>query len=166
MRILSMQGLPKPLTWLSVTVFVLVVVCLNTHTCFCFPCELHLETSSQKAHEQAQVKNNSERISQLKEKENTCINVAGVLAGPSALIWKLLRECPRQRISKKSGSATFIPYQVDDNSGVGTQVKAVDLNGDGYPEIVVGNKKGGFVHMHVVKKASKAQWQAAQPKIK
>jgi hypothetical protein len=68
--------------------------------------------------------------------------------------------------SKKSGSATFIPYQVDNNSGVGTQVKAVDLNGDGYPEIVVGNKKGGFVHMHVVKKASKAQWQAAQPKIK
>jgi hypothetical protein len=35
---------------------------------------------------------------------------------------------------------------VDDDSGVGCQVIAVDLNGNGQLEIAVGNKKGIFVH--------------------
>ncbi len=39
----------------------------------------------------------------------------------------------------------FIPHKIDDNSGVGTQVTAKDLNGDGIPDIIVGNKKGVFV---------------------
>jgi hypothetical protein len=41
----------------------------------------------------------------------------------------------------------FIPHKIDDNSGVGTQVIARDLNGDGVPDIVVGNKKGIFVFL-------------------
>ena len=45
------------------------------------------------------------------------------------------------------GSVNFIPYQIDDDSGVGTQVVATDVNGDGLPDIVVGNKKGTFVHL-------------------
>ena len=40
----------------------------------------------------------------------------------------------------------FIPHIIDDNSGVGTQVMAVDVNGDGKLDVVVGNKKGVFVH--------------------
>ena len=41
----------------------------------------------------------------------------------------------------------FIPHLIDDDSGVGTQVAACDLNGDGIPDVIVGNKKGTFVHL-------------------
>lgn len=58
----------------------------------------------------------------------------------------------------------FVPYLIDDNSGVGTQVVAGDINGDGQPDIVVGNKKGTFVHLHARKKVSQAEWEKAQPK--
>jgi hypothetical protein len=58
----------------------------------------------------------------------------------------------------------FIPYLIDDNSGVGTQVVAADINGDGLPDIVVGNKKGTFVHLHEKKNVSRVEWEKAQPK--
>lgn len=46
------------------------------------------------------------------------------------------------------GGASFIPHKIDDDSGVGTQVTAAaDLNKDGIPDIIVGNKKGCFVFM-------------------
>jgi hypothetical protein len=62
-------------------------------------------------------------------------------------------------------SVDFIPYRIDDNSGVGTQVVAADMNGDGLPDIVVGNKKGTFVHLHEKKNATKEEWQKAQPSV-
>jgi hypothetical protein len=43
------------------------------------------------------------------------------------------------------GKVEFIPHLIDDDSGVGTQVVVGDVNGDGMPDIVVGNKKGTFV---------------------
>ena len=43
------------------------------------------------------------------------------------------------------GGIEFIAHQIDDDSGVGTQVIVADVNGDGKPDIVVGNKKGVFV---------------------
>jgi hypothetical protein len=61
-------------------------------------------------------------------------------------------------------SVDFVPYLIDNNSGVGTQVVAADINGDGLPDIVVGNKKGTFVHLHEKTEASKEQWEKAQPK--
>jgi hypothetical protein len=45
------------------------------------------------------------------------------------------------------GKAEFIPHQIDDNSGVGTQVAATDLNKDKTPDVIVGNKKGTFVFL-------------------
>jgi hypothetical protein len=49
-------------------------------------------------------------------------------------------------------SVDFIPFLIDNESGVGTQVVAGDINGDGLPDVVVGNKKGTFVHLHERKK--------------
>lgn len=45
------------------------------------------------------------------------------------------------------GGAQFIPHQIDDDSGVGTQVSAGDINKDGKQDIVVGNKSGVFVFL-------------------
>jgi hypothetical protein len=45
------------------------------------------------------------------------------------------------------GQVQFVPHQIDDNSGVGTQVAATDLNQDKKPDVIVGNKKGTFVFL-------------------
>jgi hypothetical protein len=45
------------------------------------------------------------------------------------------------------GGASFIPHLIDDASGIGTQVFAADANGDGRPDVVVGNKRGTFVFL-------------------
>jgi len=45
------------------------------------------------------------------------------------------------------GKVNFVPHQIDDDSGVGTQVAAADLNKDERPDVIVGNKKGTFVHL-------------------
>jgi hypothetical protein len=57
---------------------------------------------------------------------------------PAVVYWFELR---------RDKGATFIPHKIDDDSGVGTQVTAVDLNGDKIPDIIVGNKKGIFIHL-------------------
>ena len=58
----------------------------------------------------------------------------------------------------------YIPYLIDNQSGVGTQVVARDLNGDALPDIVVGNKRGTFVFLHEKKTVTKEEWEKAQPK--
>ena len=63
-----------------------------------------------------------------------------------------------------NGDVDFIPYQIDNDSGVGTQVVAGDVNGDKLPDVVVGNKKGAFVFLHGSKKATREEWEKAQPK--
>ena len=39
-----------------------------------------------------------------------------------------------------------------------------DVNRDGWPDIVVGNKKGAFVFWQRVRTVSEAEWKAAQPR--
>ncbi|QDU41015.1 FG-GAP repeat protein [Maioricimonas rarisocia] len=58
----------------------------------------------------------------------------------------------------------FVPYRIDDNSGVGVEVKATDINGDGLPDVVVGNKRGTFVHLQQRVDVSKEEWERAQPR--
>jgi hypothetical protein len=75
---------------------------------------------------------------------------------PAVLYWfKLVRG--------KDG-VDFIPFKIDDDSGIGVQVVAADLNGDKYPDVVVGNKKGIFVHIGEAKKVSKEEYEKQLPK--
>jgi putative membrane-bound dehydrogenase-like protein len=66
----------------------------------------------------------------------------------------------------KTGETTaeFIPQLVDDASGVGVEVKAVDVSGDGLLDIVVGNKQGAFVHVQSRQPVSAEVYAAAQPR--
>jgi hypothetical protein len=41
----------------------------------------------------------------------------------------------------------LIPHEIDNDSGVGTQVSAGDVNKDGKIDVIVGNKKGVFVFL-------------------
>ena len=61
-------------------------------------------------------------------------------SAPAVVYWFELKR-------DKAKGVTFIPHMIDDDSGVGTQVAAVDLNGDGIPDVIVGNKKGIFIHL-------------------
>jgi hypothetical protein len=64
---------------------------------------------------------------------------------PAVVYWFELRR-------DKQKGATFIPHLIDDNSGVGTQVAAADLNADGVPDVIVGNKKGTFLFLSQLKR--------------
>lgn len=76
---------------------------------------------------------------------------------PAVVYWfKLVRQ--------GRGQADFIPYLIDNDSGVGTEVIAGFVSNKKYPDVVVGNKKGVFILKHEVKSVSKAEWQKAQPR--
>jgi FG-GAP-like repeat len=68
------------------------------------------------------------------------------------------------RLVRTNGGVDFVPYLIDNESGVGTQVVAGDVNGDKLPDVVVANKKGAFVHLHGKKQVPAEEWQKAQPK--
>jgi hypothetical protein len=53
---------------------------------------------------------------------------------PPVLYWfRLVRQADR--------TVDWVPYLIDADSGVGTQVMATDVNGDRLPDVVVGNKR-------------------------
>ncbi len=68
---------------------------------------------------------------------------------PSVLYWFRLERTPT--------GARFVPHLIDDDSGVGTQVKAGDLNGDGRVDVLVGNKRGTFVFLQSASGASRLE---------
>jgi hypothetical protein len=51
------------------------------------------------------------------------------------------------QLKRNGNNVEWVAHKIDDDSGVGTQVLAKDVNGDGKPDIVVGNKKGTFVFL-------------------
>ncbi len=77
-------------------------------------------------------------------------------AAPPVLYWF--------RLVRSGKTADFVPYLIDDASGVGTQIVAGDINGDGAPDVVCGNKKGTFVLIQQPKKVTREEWEKAQPK--
>lgn len=46
-----------------------------------------------------------------------------------------------------TGGAKFIPQLIDDNSALGTQVTAIDVNRDGVPDVLTASKLGAFVFL-------------------
>lgn len=52
------------------------------------------------------------------------------------------------RDTKAPGGARYVPHLIDDNSALGTQVEAKDLNGDGRPDVMTASKLGAFVFLN------------------
>jgi len=76
---------------------------------------------------------------------------------PPVLYWFRL-------VRPSDGSLPFFePHLVDRDSGVGTQVTVLDLDANGWPDILVGNKKGAFVFLHRVRALTREEWEARQP---
>ena len=71
-----------------------------------------------------------------------------------------------QLVRGKDGHVDWVPHLIDSDSGVGRQIGVADVNGDGRPDIIIGNKKGTFVFLHEVKKVSRDEWEQAQPPVK
>ena len=77
---------------------------------------------------------------------------------PAVLYWfKLVRHADK--------SVDWVPQLIDNDSGVGRQIGLADVNADGRPDFIVGNKKGTFVFTNEAKKVTKEEWEKAQPKV-
>ncbi len=58
---------------------------------------------------------------------------------PAAVYWF--------RCVRSDDGVDFVPHLIHNNSGVGTEVKVQDLNGDDYPDVVSSSKKGLSIHL-------------------
>ncbi len=89
---------------------------------------------------------------------------------PAVIYWFRLE---RQGEAKEGPPAVFVPHLIDDASGVGTDVQCHDLDSDGRPDVVVGNKRGTFIHQQKSEDISADSarraapvpvWEEAQPR--
>ncbi|MFT4548815.1 MAG: putative membrane-bound dehydrogenase-like protein, partial [Verrucomicrobiales bacterium] len=64
----------------------------------------------------------------------------------------------------KAGVVDFVPHLIDADSGVGTVVTAGDINGDGRLDVLIGNKKGCYVHLQNSKPARALAKVARKPR--
>jgi hypothetical protein len=78
---------------------------------------------------------------------------------PAVLYWFRLVHAP-------DGQVDWVPQLIDNDSGVGRQIGVSDANGDGRPDLIIGNKKGTFVFLHEARKVSREEWEKAQLPVK
>jgi hypothetical protein len=57
---------------------------------------------------------------------------------PAVLYWFRLTR-PAGRLPR------FLPYLIDEQAGIGTQIDVADVNGDGAPDVLTSRRKGAFV---------------------
>ena len=69
------------------------------------------------------------------------------------------------KLVRSDDGVDWIPYQADDEAGIGRQLTIADVNSDGLPDIVTGGMKGAHVLIHHAEPVTEEQWQAAQPKV-
>lgn len=50
-------------------------------------------------------------------------------------------------LQRQGNEVTYLPHLIDSDSGIGTQFTVTDLNNDEKLDVVVGNKRGAFVHI-------------------
>jgi len=62
---------------------------------------------------------------------------------PPVLYWFKL-------VHKSGGQVEFVPHLINNNSGVGTQIMAVDMNGDGKPDVLTSARKGAFIFFNQI----------------
>jgi len=67
-------------------------------------------------------------------------------------------------VRKSGGKVEFVPHRIDDGSGVGTQIVTGDVDKNGLPDVIVGNKKGTFVLHHETRKISEDEWRVVRPR--
>ena len=77
---------------------------------------------------------------------------------PAVLYWF-------QLVRSGDGEVSFVPHLIDDDSGIGVFVAVDDLTDDGYPDIVISNKKGTFVFHQQVSEVTPSEWEATQPRL-
>ena len=75
---------------------------------------------------------------------------------PAVLYWFRLHRGP-------AGAVEWVPHQIDDDSGVGRQIGLGDIDGDGRPDLIVGNKKGAAIFRNRARQVSQRTWELAQP---
>lgn len=78
---------------------------------------------------------------------------------PAVLYWFRL-------VRGADGTVDWVPHLIDNDSGVGRQIGVADVNGDGRPDFIIGNKKGTFVLVQEVKQVTADEWKEAQPVVK
>ncbi len=67
------------------------------------------------------------------------------------------------RLVRNDDGVQWIPYQADDEAGIGRQLTVLDVNDDGLLDVVVGGMKGAHVLTNHKRSVGKADWQKAQP---
>jgi hypothetical protein len=67
--------------------------------------------------------------------------------GPAVLYWYRTVGNP-----KAEGGAEFVPELIHNRSGVGSQLRVTDLNGDGAPDIITSGSKGTFIFWNQMRK--------------
>lgn len=83
---------------------------------------------------------------------------------PDPKAWLYWFKTVRHTSATRTKTASFVPHLIDDDTGVGVQVVAGDINGDRMNDVVVSNKKGTFVLLQERRLVDKSTWTAAQPK--